>query len=774
MGDTSTDDINININIKAGEALRILDQLSAKGATVGSNIEKGSQKATSSIKGLNVAWNILAYDIVRNAIQAVTQFFKQSIDQATQLEATLYRLKNAERILSGEGIQVTMQGFQQGIKDIKTLLPIFSKEDISQMVGAIAISTKQLGLTEEQILNLARAAAIYNVQSVENETLLQSQAKLVTAIISPQAKSIGDYGIAFSKVTMEAKALELGILRVGESVAKLTDAQKAQVKYAIIMEGADANLAGINEYLDSNTAKLQKNTAAWKDLQTSIGQVILPFLPTITAITTGLSGAVTIAKVLLSIFASLGRTITAFIADIPQLIQKLVTGDMGIKDVFEHYKKVFQGLLKDWLTDFFPEAPTVSIKLFDKLFKGLFDQKDTPTAPIAPDVNVGSDYGADYVKAVEDVEKKVADIMQEAADKKLDIEQDYQEKREDIARDYARKMEDIARNTSQDIADAQRDYGEQVSEINQDANQQIAEVREEGRTQDIEAERQYQDELAQLRERYLLDLEDALHERDARQILRLMRQYQIDKQNAQENFQQEREENARQTAERVAEIEQQRQERLRDAQKELQDKLRDIRLNAARERQEAAIARRRALEDARIAYNRQLADHREYLQRKLRDLQASIQSEYQLTAAGMNAINSLFNSLTGMGSPTTSGTVASSLYTSATPTVNSAWATSGMYGTTGLAEGGSFLATKPTTINVAENRPELVSAMPLGRPGQDLNKLFMNAGMGGGSESGVGQLELGITLSPDLEARVINKSMDAVGNIIMKVNKSKI
>ena len=92
-------------------------------------------------------------------------------------------------------------------------------------------------------------------------------------------------------------------------------------------------------------------------------------------------------------------------------------------------------------------------------------------------------------------------------------------------------------------------------------------------------------------------------------------------------------------------------------------------------------------------------------------------------------------------------------------------------GTSGLAEGGSFLATTRQNIQVAENGPELIQATPLGRIGADVNKLFMQAAMNkqGGGERGM--LELGVTLSPDLETRIVRKSLDEAAEVVMKVNR---
>ena len=93
-----------------------------------------------------------------------------------------------------------------------------------------------------------------------------------------------------------------------------------------------------------------------------------------------------------------------------------------------------------------------------------------------------------------------------------------------------------------------------------------------------------------------------------------------------------------------------------------------------------------------------------------------------------------------------------------------------MYGTGGLAEGGTFLATRPGTINVGENRPEMITATPLGKPGKDISKVFSNAGGGG---MGEGKIEIGMTLSPDLEARIISQTLSETANVVLKINRSK-
>ena len=57
-----------------------------------------------------------------------------------------------------------MKGLKEGIEDVKKLLPIFSKADITEEVSLIGIMTKEMGLTEDQIIGLAKAIGVLNIK----------------------------------------------------------------------------------------------------------------------------------------------------------------------------------------------------------------------------------------------------------------------------------------------------------------------------------------------------------------------------------------------------------------------------------------------------------------------------------------------------------------------------------------------------------------------------------------------------------------------------------
>jgi hypothetical protein len=81
----------------------------------------------------------------------------------------------------------------------------------------------------------------------------------------------------------------------------------------------------------------------------------------------------------------------------------------------------------------------------------------------------------------------------------------------------------------------------------------------------------------------------------------------------------------------------------------------------------------------------------------------------------------------------------------------------------GLAKGGTYLATRPTTATFGEAGPEIAQFIPLSKLGS--SNAGASSSFGGGMGAG-GTLQLMVDLSPDLEARIIDKSLDNVSAVI--------
>lgn len=88
------------------------------------------------------------------------------------------------------------------------------------------------------------------------------------------------------------------------------------------------------------------------------------------------------------------------------------------------------------------------------------------------------------------------------------------------------------------------------------------------------------------------------------------------------------------------------------------------------------------------------------------------------------------------------------------------------------AFGGTYFASRPTNATFGERGPELAMFIPLSGAMSSISKISGSGGALAGQ--GGGKMEIFLTLSPDLEARVINTTMDKTANIIARVNNSKV
>ena len=742
--------------------------------------EAGTKTQTSTSKmlgGINLvrtALHVLATTAIFAVIGAFTKLFSLAINGLRELEGATYNLIGAERILSEKGIGIKPKDLEDIISGLQKLDPLLSKIQASELTSRVARNVApQVGFGTQQIKQFTEAVAILAIQNKNlGLSFEEVESQITNAFLTGKvSQGINKLGVKINDQIVKDEALRLGLVKNEKEFDNLTGKIeqniKARAMLSLLVQATDPARAHLGDYFKTADAQFGIFQARLSDLLTQIGTILAPILiklfETISIELQKASVWLEKNKDTFSVFAGIvANAVPVFI----KLFELVLRFGTGIGNVFI---KAAEGLQR--LIDKFPLLKK-GIELVAKLTTpDIAAAPDTPTAPISAEQ---SQSGSNYTKAAEELEKKVQDIMIEGRDKRLDIERDYSQKLIDISNNLSDKLRQIAVDTARKQEDALTDYSRKVDDINRDTAEKVSQAQQESHQKEIEAEQKYQQALKDLREKYLLDLEDALHERDARQILRLQRQYKLDKKHLNDTRVLEKQQAKKDLQQKLADIEHEKQLKLEAANRELAEKLADIQLWEQREREDAQTAASNAARDASIAHQRALAEQREFLNRKLRDLANSLVQEYNLTKQGADAIYNLLKAYFGVGGATDA--IFDQLKASLDAAVSSIPAGTAGLGTTGttdkssgLAEGGTFLATRPTRLNVAENRPELISAVPLGRPGTDINKFFTNAGSG---DSG-GNIELAVTLSPDLEARVVKQSLNAAGKVIMRINRSK-
>lgn len=680
--------------------------------------------------------------------QFVGQAFAKAIDSIKQLELAIFNLAVAERTLSKAGVDITPQNFKDIIESVMDLNLAISEIDVTKSVADLATGMRDLGLSFEQMEGLSRAAAVI---AVSKGLTMDDVVKQFVLGIAKNGRGLADLDIQVDASVIKQKALDAQLVKNEESWNRLTAAQRQSIEtqalYLIIMDSAEDKLSQLGLLEDTVMQKTRQLDADWESFTATLGVTFAP------AIKSGLD-------LLIALITAVQERLDAFGEHYVRIYSMVIGASVAVQSVLDGHTRSLEDMRA--LTK---QATAEAAEMLRQFMVPEISQEDTPTGPKS-----GIEEGLE--ESQEDLQGALDKMNNAILEAQIRLAHDM----EDVAIDLGRKLVDIAEEYATKRADAEKAYEDKVRDINasyiektNDIRNKEAEANAKARNDELEREAEFQNKMLELKENYLMDLEDALHERDARQVIRLMKQYnldklqagrkhELDKGNAARDFALRRQEMAR---ERV-EAENDRRTKLAVAAREYQDKLEKLK---AEEEAEAAAAQ--------LSYERKMQDLQREMHNRLAMVGAGLVQEFNLTKHGLNNIYTLYKSYFGSISKIysamnamLSGQRISSGYAPSPVSVGKSMAGHG------FAEGGTMVADRPTTVTFGEAGLEMASFTPIGRNGRDINKMFSNLSAGGGS--GSDKVEIGVTLSPDLEARIMSNTLDRAGRIVTKVRASKV
>lgn len=754
-------------------------------AQAGQRFQATQEGVVSSINKGNKAWDDAdrasrgyghGIDVVRTALgtllavgifqflSSLTSVFTQLLHNIRETELAVYNLINAEKRLSEQGIDVTPQGLQETIDAVRELVPVLSQIQAEELVSRIATNVAPaLKLTNEQIRQMAEATALLYIRNKAlGKSFDEVESQLTNAFLTGKVSvGINNLGVKINDQIVKDEALRLGLVKTEEQFNKLTGEMESQVKAAamlsVVYRNATQDIGSIGEYMKTADASIEDTKTAWNDLLTVLGMAFGPLIiEGLKAVRQGIEGMM---KAVEAATPALQKMVAFFVAGVEamhNLSNQFYAGRgsiLNLTQVARTFNETFAGVMDS--------------------FKGLADAVDTPTANVEAFGDAVSSIDASALE-------KIADIFRDTANAVQDLAAKLNQKLDDIDEEYRRKA-----------LDAEKDYLRKIEDINRDAERDMAKVKDKHREQDKRDEEKYQLALWELRQRFLMDLEDALHARDARQVIRLQKQYNLDKEILRRKHELDgkaREENQK---DELEDIERRRQERLEDAQIEYQQKLADLNL-----------AKQRELQDLNVWYAREFADLQLAQDRKLKELLAGWAKEQEITEANAAAVYAILQKYFGPGGMTDA--LYKYMMDSLVQVTSQAAAVAtqiGMLGARdmsgevpvpvdlgggstggksksggsvgrGRAEGGTLIATRPTTVTFGEAGPEVGHFIPLTRIGRNEGKVDTSGSLAGLGMNG--QITVDLTLSPDLRASVVEEAMDGVGEVILRINGSKV
>lgn len=738
-----------------------LDGVSSSANKMGDAFEKGSKKASLSLHLIRIAIGAIEAMLLFRLINAIDTAFRQFIDSIRETELAINNLINTEKRLSEAGIEITPKGLQEIIDKVQELIPILSRIDAEELVSRIATNlAPALKLTGEQI---EKIAIITGTLYTKNKALGYSYDEVEKAVndaflTGKVSQGLNKFGSKINDEIVKQRAIKDGLVANAEAFDNLTGEMEASIKAQaminILWDDAQSTLEAMPEHMETLDSQLDRLKKNWSNLLTSLG-------------TSGAGDL--LAKGIKFIADSLEGWVGIIEALKPGIIEFFaisVAGFQTLGYVMEHPLTGIAEFRDKWI-----EFRNIAV---DEMMLSLATATDTATQK-----------QQEYNQAVEEFDadefaNKIEDILRATDNDVLDLQTDLHRKLEDLQEEYRRKA-----------IDAETDYLRKVDDINRDYESERSELLAKARRDDEKAEAEYQLRLWELRMRFLMDLEDALHARDARQVLRLQKQFAIDKEALKKKKALEDKEREESQKVELKALEEQKQRKLEEARIEYEQKLADLNLAKQREYEDIQKWALREMEDIKLAR-----------ERKMRELIDGWAEEQKITEENAAAVYAILCKYFGPGGMTDElyQYMMQSLLATTTNAVNQASASmaaaagslnaliglpqnvnpfagnlsvqEGEVGSRpagGFAEGGTLIATRPTRALFGEGGPELVNFTPLNRIGKNINKIFGDRSGGGIN----GQIRVLVDLSPDLEGRIVEKSMDGVADVISKVGRMK-
>lgn len=723
------------------------------------------------------------------ALRDVINLFKMAAREGQEWAQTLYKLSVSVRLLQNLGMEITFQESLKTVQELKREFGIFTTMGLTQGVAQIQLLMRNFQFTKEEMKEVVRLSAA--LATVQGKDISEAARELALFFSSGYAESLQRAGFAVNRVTVQHEAMRMGLFK---SYLQLTEVERAHAGLSLVMKQAGDLTKLATEYQETASGKVDTAKNRWSELWKVVGLKMNPALAVLGSLLIKVIDGLLILDGVFRLFVT---------GTLSTLIAGFMTSSDAVKMFWEALQGKEVGGVDAIIQKFYENMARIQGVLHKIAFPELVDPLKTQAEAALDAAKMMAEQEAvaileafdrlrqeiieEQLRLQRDLKKLETDLQRDLAE----IDEDGAQRRDELWRDYYRRISDLDTDLARDIAKAERDLQSDLADIDRDAAQDRAEAERKFRDDDLEAERDYQRDMRRLRDRYLFDLEDAVRARDAKQIRSLARRFQFDRDRLRKDFKDDAEERKIRFQEEIEDIERQRQRRRQERMIDHQQQLADLRLQHAQRRQEAWIAFQQELADLAEQLEQKRADRLEKYRQEIQDakdasrdrLKAVAESlvlEQGLTEKGARRIYSLLYDYFGPGGAVEDiyryllqsiAQMESIIDRGLQKRYDHRYAREippppGR----GYAEGGSFVAMKPIRRMFGERGPELVTAIPLTRAGHDVGKLMEAPAM---TMGGSGRLAIQIMLSPGLEGKIVKQSLDALGDVLVEIERAR-
>ena len=267
---------------KIGTGFSKLPKYVGKAVTVTNRLTKETERAARATEkhsdaldnqGLNIMAAIHNFESMMHVIQFVGDAIQNTLAEAMEWDGIQYRFgrafgEDAEEVYAyaqkiNDALGINMQQFMQYSSLYGSLLSGFG-------MAQEKVTTISVGLTELS----------YDIWAAYNDRFksLEDASEAVRSAITGEIEPIRNAGIALTEASLQEYLDQVGMAHI--SIEKLSEAQKAEIRYAAMMNAA-MNQGIVGTYANEmQTAEgaVRNLSQAWKSLVQAFGSLFIPIL----------------------------------------------------------------------------------------------------------------------------------------------------------------------------------------------------------------------------------------------------------------------------------------------------------------------------------------------------------------------------------------------------------------------------------------------------------------------------------------------------------------
>ena len=684
------------------------------------------------------------------AIRRLSTELKEIINEGREFTQSLIELSVEVNALARTGVETSFKEWTTYVSDLRREFKSLTTEDLNDGIAMLIRLQRQTGMSSEEIRRFGNDLAVLAVTKGKQFVEVIDDAQ--NAVEKGLTRGLTDQVGVLDNTTVALEAVARGY---AETTAEVGAYERMLTVMEIVQEAANevsGESAAIQKETVTQLADLEEKIATTRK---AIGQDLVP----ITLLWKGaLSGVWEIIR-------WLAHALTYLLAPaIALVLTHIIT-----------FKHALDALKDGELINYLQEFKENFIAIQDVLIRGMdFEGLEMGVGGIGRAFEAA---GVEVEAAADKIGDAIFKIQEMAISLENAIAKELRSFENQVAADaakFALKMQQLVQKLQFDIAKTNRQFNDKVAEANDDY-----------RDNEVKAEEDYQEKLRKLREQFLFNLEDALRERDARQIIRLIREYNLKRDQLNRERVLEQEDNKRKLEDQISDLRAQRDARIRELELEAQFRSSQMQAQFAleqelrRKQHEQRVAEMRISAKERLdAFLRELVKSGDLTIEEARliagafdmffgpggQIEGSISYLTELlqvaAVAAIQAINRIKAAIAGVFSISKS---MSKGFDKGLPP-GSVEIPSGI----GAAEGGSFLVTRPTQFVAGDAGPEVAQFTPLKREGRDVNTLFSDVGVG---RRNTNPSRVVIGLEDGLIANIVDSAVGAAGNVIIDIQR---